>query len=93
MNKLVGIITAILLFLPATVLAQDNAIKTANYFLLSGTTLDDSDTVRDLAQYDLLVLPAEAQVYNPDFPDEVRRLNPDIILLAYVPSVSWNHLW
>lgn len=74
-------------------IAEDNAIKTANYYLLSGAALEDKSIVETLALYDVLVLPAEAQVYNPDFPDEIRELNPDIILLAYVPSVSWNNSW
>lgn len=72
---------------------NENAIKTANYFLLSGTTLDDQSTLESLARYDLLVIPAEAQVFNPNFSDEIRELNSDIILLAYVPSVSWNEIW
>ena len=92
MKKLLALL-AVLILLPKGVFAEENAIKTADYFLLSGTTLDDSQTVRDLAKYDLLVLPAEAQVYNPDFPDEIRAQNPDIILLAYMPSVSWNNIW
>ena len=77
----------------AVTTAQENAIKTANYFLLSGTHLDDVETLKTLALYELLVIPAEAQVWNKDFSDEVRELNPDIILLAYVPSVSWNEIW
>lgn len=78
----------------APVFATDNnAVRTANYFLLSGTTLDDAATLETLSQYDLLVLPAEAQVYNRNFPAKIRAKNPDIILLAYVPSVSWNNIW
>lgn len=73
--------------------AQENAVKTANYFLLSGTHLEDQDTLETLALYDLLVIPAEAQVWNDDFSDTIREINPDIILLAYVPSVSWNTIW
>lgn len=46
-----------------------------------------------LAEYDLLVLPAEAQVYNPTFSQDIREINPDILLLAYVPTVSWNNIW
>ncbi len=85
---------ALLLVPLAAVFTQDeNAIKTANYFLLSGTTLDDQDILESLARYDLLVIPAEAQVYNPDFSDEIRALNSDIIILAYIPTVSWNEIW
>lgn len=85
---------AALILLPLSMsVAQDNAVKTVNYFLLSGTTLDDQDTLETLALYDLLVIPAEAQVWNPDFSDDIRALNSDILLLAYVPSVSWNEIW
>ena len=81
------------LIISAGVTAQENAVKTANYFLLSGTHLDDQAIVETLALYDLIVLPAEAQVWNPHFSETIRNLNPDIILLAYVPSVSWNTIW
>ncbi len=37
------------------------------------------------------MLPAEAQIQNPDLFGELRRLNSDIILLAYVPTLSFNH--
>ncbi|MBT3230644.1 hypothetical protein HN358_02580 [Candidatus Uhrbacteria bacterium] len=85
----------ILLLVPlAAVFTQDqNAIKTANYFLLSGTTLDDNQTLESLSKYDLIVIPSEAQVYNPNFSDEIRDLNPDIKILAYIPTVSWNDIW
>lgn len=84
-----------LLLIPVAIgfMQEHNAIKTANYFLLSGSTLDNEATMEQLSQYDLLVLPSEAQVYNPHFSDEIRSINPDIILLAYVPSVSWNNIW
>lgn len=72
---------------------EPNAIKTANYFLLSGYTLDNNDTLQKLAKYDLLVLPLEAQSYNKAFSTKIRKLNPDIVLLAYVPTVSWNSIW
>ncbi|MBU4315193.1 VCBS repeat-containing protein [Patescibacteria group bacterium] len=77
-----------------SILSQEkNAIKTANYFLLSGSTLSNQATMEKLAEYDLLVLPAEAQVYNPTFSQDIREINPDILLLAYVPTVSWNNIW
>ncbi len=91
-SVLVMIISAISPALGA-IAAEDNAIQTANYFLLSGTTLDDTATIDALAEYDLLVLPAEAQVWNADFSETIRAINEDIILLAYVPSVSWNSVW
>ncbi len=67
------------------------ALRTANYFLRAGVELDAS--LAALASYDLLVLPAEAQVENPAFFTAIRERNPDIIILAYVPTVSWNSVW
>jgi hypothetical protein len=72
---------------------EENAIRTANYFLLSGSTLNDQETLETLALYDLIVIPAEAQVFNQTFANEIRSLNPDIKILAYIPSVSWNTIW
>ncbi|EKD47223.1 MAG: FG-GAP repeat protein [uncultured bacterium] len=87
-------VLALVLIPLVTVLSQEpNAIKTANYFLLSGSTLNDSLTLETLSAYDLLVLPAEAQVYNPNFSNDIRALNPDIVLLAYIPTVSYNSIW
>lgn len=68
-------------------------VRTANYFLMSGLTLDDEETRETLMKYDLLVLPPEAELYNKDFFEEAREVNPDIIILAYVPTVSWNNIW
>lgn len=65
--------------------------KTASYFLLSGTTLEQPEIVQALAKHDLIIIPAEAQEYNQPFFRAIRTLNPKIIILAYVPTVSWNH--
>lgn len=73
--------------------APDKFVRTANYFLMSGTTLENPATIESLASYDLLVIPVEAQVYNVPFFSEVRRQNPDIMILAYVPTVSFNDLY
>ena len=86
---------AVLLLAPwhkASLLASDEppSVRTANYFLMSGSTLQDENTIQTLSTFDLLVLPAEAQIYNKEFFDKIRKLNPDIILLAYIPTVSWN---
>ncbi|MFH1405132.1 MAG: putative glycoside hydrolase [Patescibacteria group bacterium] len=82
--------------LPAPVCAltaPNKFVRTANYFLISGPKLDDPNTLNTLAEFDLIVLPAEAQVYNTSFFSKIRAKNPDIIILAYVPTVSWNHLY
>jgi hypothetical protein len=73
--------------------AADKYPRTANYYLLSGGGLENETTIAALSSFDLLVLPAEAQLYNKTFFKEARRRNPDIIILAYVPSVSYNNLY
>ena len=78
---------------PLALAYPQDAIRTANYFLLSGTTLDDPETRETIMQYDLLVLAPQAQLYNKDFFEEIRRVNPDVIILAYVPTVSYNSVW
>ena len=65
-------------------------IRTANYYLMSGQQLDQPSTIKTLSQFDLIVIPLEAQVYNPTFFKTIRALNKNIIILAYVPTVSWN---
>jgi len=87
---------ASLLFFPFITEAQTDANKyprTANYFLLSGSHLESQATKLALSTFDLLVLPAEAQVYNKTFFNEIRAVNPDIVILAYVPTVSYNNLY
>lgn len=60
---------------------------------MSGAALESETTIEALSSFDLLVLPAEAQLYNETFFTEARKQNPDIIILAYVPSVSYNNLY
>jgi len=64
-------------------------VRTANYYLKAGFSLKESDFDR-LSSYDLLVLPMEAASYNKDFFEYARKKNPNIIILAYVPSRSIN---
>lgn len=83
-------------FFPTASLAATDSnkyVRTANYYLLSGTALETSEARRVLPKFDLLVLPAEAQLYNQSFFSYARSVNPDIIILAYVPSVSYNDIW
>ncbi len=72
---------------------SDKYVRTANYYLMSGSSLETTQAKEVLPKFDLLVLPAEAQIYNRSFFSYARRVNPDIIILAYVPSVSWNNIW
>jgi len=70
----------------------DRFVRTANYYLRAGTDIRPEHYAQ-LARYDLLVLPAEAQLYNRDMFAKLRELNPTIIILAYVPSKSYNYGW
>ncbi len=76
----------------AAVTPSDKFVRTANYYLKAGIGIPSSDYDK-LANYDVLVLPAEAQVFNKDLFAEVRRKNPNIILLAYVPTKSYALVW
>jgi len=71
----------------------DKFVRTANYFLMSGTVLGNPETLATLSEFDLIVIPSEAQAYNQDFFPAIRAKNPDIVILAYVPTVSWNHVY
>lgn len=78
--------------LPVSAFTSDQEfVRTANYFLRSGPTLDQS--ISDLAAFDLIVIPVEAQVYNESFFSQIRAINNDIVILAYVATVSWNDLY
>jgi hypothetical protein len=77
---------------PASALTEDSEfVRTANYFLMSGKTLDQS--LKTLSSFDLIVIPVEAQVYNKTFFKKIRGLNPDIVILPYIATVSWNDLY
>lgn len=55
--------------------------------------MNDQETLETLSKYDLIVIPAEAQINNRSFAETIRNMNPDIKILAYVPSISWNNIW
>lgn len=57
--------------------------KVANINLYSPFTLDDA---KELAQWDVLILNPHTEVYSLPAMKEIRRLNPDIILLVYVTA-------
>lgn len=70
----------------------DKFVRLSNNYMKAGITLPSKDWAT-LSKYDVLVLPAEAQIFNPDFFPTVRRLNPNIIILAYVPTKSYAQVW
>ncbi len=57
--------------------------KIANYFL--HWTIDELDA-RELSKWDLLILDMELQERSPDMLREIRRRNPDVVILAYVTA-------
>ena len=57
--------------------------KRANYFL--PWRISDSEA-RQLAKWDLLILDMETQATSRPQIELIRRLNPDIILLAYITA-------
>lgn len=63
--------------------------RISNYYLRAGIDITP-ETIPLLARYDLVILPAEAQIQNPTLAHELRLRNPDIVLLAYVPTVTFN---
>jgi hypothetical protein len=91
LKKLFIIAMALTTVFPVVAFAQEeeNAVRTANYFMWAREGLDYPEHRDALAEYDLLVLPAEAQFYNPDFFADMRSRNPDIIILAYVATTSY----
>lgn len=57
--------------------------KIANYYL--HWTIDELDA-RELSRWDLLILDMELQARSPDMLREIRRRNPDVIILAYITA-------
>lgn len=93
MKKAFFLAVAITLLASPTAAKTDPSkfVRTANYYLKAGTSLQFKD-YRVLAAFDLVILPMEAQAYNRDFFTFARAENPDIIILPYIPSRSINVL-
>ncbi|MEK7516739.1 MAG: putative glycoside hydrolase, partial [Patescibacteria group bacterium] len=93
-RKVILILVSAALLFPtgAVALALNQFPLTANYYLKAGPDIRSED-YGTFANYDLLILPAEAALSNKEFFTEMRRRNPDIILLAYVPTVSYSFVW
>lgn len=83
----VGLFVAALFFL----YRGQSAPSLANYYL--GTLPTDAGSVSLLAKNDLLILSPEQALVRRAVIDQIKRLNPDIILLAYVPAQSYNNAW
>jgi hypothetical protein len=72
---------------PPSSTSAPQSIRRANYFLKEVTP----NIYDELAEYDLLILPAELQEYNPAAFAELHKRNSDIMILAYVPTLSYNN--
>lgn len=72
--------------------ASDKYPRLSNNFMHAGIGIKTRD-IEPLSKYDLIVLPAEAQIFNPTLAADLRRRNPDIVILAYVPTKSFAMVW
>ena len=77
-------------FWPLVISAATKNPKTANYFL--HWSLNESKA-RELAKWDLLILDMEVQENSPEQLRLIRRLNPDITILAYITSQNLFESW
>ncbi len=57
-------------------------------FHLWGTRIPD-ERVEELAKWDVVILDMQNQVSSPEVFPKIRRLNPDIILLAYTTAIEY----
>ncbi len=68
-----------------------NAPQIANYYL--GPLPMDDDSINKMARFDLLILSADQFLARKIVLEKIKKINPQIILLAYVPSQSYNYRW
>jgi len=68
---------------------QASAPQIANYYL--GPLPMDDDSVNKMARFDLLILSPDQYLTRKYVLDKIKKINPDIILLAYMPSQSYNY--
>ena len=91
-KKAILIITLIINFLicsnnlQAVSLNNEKFPRLANIFLKTPITLSEAE---QLANWDLVVLGMQAQDTDPEVFNILRSKNPDIIILAYVPSAEF----
>ncbi len=86
-KNILNIFVILAIFWPVSGFAQENEAKAyprlANYYLK--WTIEDSE-VDELAKWDLLILDMEVQENSRANVEKIRRLNPDIKILAYITS-------
>jgi len=66
-----------------TIAAKQTAPRLSNYYL--SWTLNEA-VIKELAKWDMVVIDIENQAHNPEMIKALRRLNPDILILAYLPA-------
>jgi len=69
--------------------SQASAPSLANYYL--NILPQDQDSVAKLAKNDVLILSATQILAHQNIIAQLKSLNPRIIILAYLPSQSYNH--
>jgi len=77
------IILAFLLLLPQLAFADESYPRLANYFLK--WELNETEA-RELSKWDVVILDMENQENNPELIRLMRKLNPNIKILAYITS-------
>lgn len=77
------IFSIIIILIPLNNLSANKSPKIANYYLKWHLSEEE---IKDLAKWDLLILDMEVQRNSPSALVELRKLNPDIIILAYITS-------
>lgn len=79
----VAVIALVLLVFPRSIRAARSFPLVSLYYVDCCFSMAEAE---DVAQFDLVILTMEAAEYNASGIERVRKLNPDIILLPYVPS-------
>lgn len=82
---------ALVIFVSHSYLEARPAPLLANYLL--GTLPTDRASIETLSKFDVLVLSPEQGITRREVINSIKAKNPDVILLAYVPSESWNEAW
>jgi len=82
---------ALVVFATHSYLEARPAPLLANYLL--GTLPTDQASIETLSKFDVLVLSPEQGITRREVINSIKAKNPDVILLAYVPSESWNEAW
>ncbi len=64
---------------------------TANYYL--GTLKNSTSFIEEISRYDVLILTPSQIATHQSVVGQIKKKNPDVIILAYVPSQSYNEIF